>query len=342
MWTHRHLLGIEALGPSDIDEVLDCADEAFALSRQPVKKGAKLRGKTVINLFFEASTRTRTSFEIAGKRLGADVVNVSPSSSSVTKGETLLDTVRNLEAMHADALVLRHAASGAPHFLAARAAQSPRTGSLSALGRAAIINAGDGLHEHPTQALLDAFTIRRRFGKLSGLVVAICGDVLHSRVARSNALLLGKMGASVRFAGPLTMMPRGADQLGSSVTVCTRLEEAIEGADVVMMLRIQHERLNSAMIASTREYSRTFGLTARLMARAAPGAIVMHPGPINRGVEIDSRLADGDRSVILDQVEAGVAVRMAVLELVLTRAQQETKSERHDTLPNELLPDASR
>jgi aspartate carbamoyltransferase catalytic subunit len=302
MWTHRHLLGIDALAPADIVQVLDRAEVAFS-----EEKSAKLRGKTVINLFFESSTRTRASFEIAGKRLGADVVNVSPQSSSVTKGETLLDTVKNLEAMRADALIIRHPASGAPHFLAERT-------------KAAIINAGDGAHEHPTQALLDAFTIRRQKGTLDGLVVAICGDVLHSRVARSNALLLGKMGATVRLAGPKTMMPPGAKGLGARVEVCSRLEEAVEGADVVMMLRIQTERLGGAMMASTREYARTFGLGTRMLARAKPSAIVMHPGPINRGVELDSALADGDRSVVLAQVEAGVAVRMAVLELLLAAA----------------------
>jgi aspartate carbamoyltransferase catalytic subunit len=305
MWTHRHLLGIDALSAAEITEVLDRAEVAFT-----EEKSAKLRGKTVINLFFESSTRTRASFEIAGKRLGADVVNVSPQSSSVTKGETLLDTVKNLEAMRADALIIRHPASGAPHFLAERAGPV----------RAAIINAGDGAHEHPTQALLDAFTIRRKKGTLDGLTVAICGDVLHSRVARSNAILLGKMGATVRLAGPKTMMPPGAHALGAKVEVCARLEDAVEAADVVMMLRIQTERLGGAMMASTREYARTFGLGVRMLARAKPSAIVMHPGPINRGVELDSALADGERSVILSQVEAGVAVRMAVLELLLAAA----------------------
>jgi aspartate carbamoyltransferase catalytic subunit len=308
MWTHRHLLGIEELSPADITTVLDRAEQAFKLSREPVKKGAALRGKTVVNLFFESSTRTRTSFELAGKRLAADVVNVSPSISSVTKGETLLDTAKNLEALRADALVLRHPASGAAHHLAERV-------------DASIVNAGDGTHEHPTQALLDAFTIRRHMKKLEGLVVAICGDILHSRVARSNALLLGKMGAKVRVCGPRTMMPRAAETLGATVSVVGRIDEAVEGADVVMMLRIQNERLGSAMLATTREYSRTFGLNARVLARAKPDAIVMHPGPINRGVELDPSVADGERSVILEQVEAGVAVRMAVLELcVLTSA----------------------
>jgi aspartate carbamoyltransferase catalytic subunit len=306
MWTHRHLLGIEELSPADITTVLDRAEQAFDAGRAAAAKSTALRGKTVINLFFESSTRTRTSFEVAGKRLGADVVNVSPSISSVTKGETLLDTAKNLEALRADALVLRHAASGAAHHLAARV-------------NASIINAGDGTHEHPTQALLDAFTIRRHKKKLDGLVVAICGDILHSRVARSNALLLGKMGARVRFCGPRTMMPPAADKLGATVTVVPRIEDAVDGADVVMMLRIQNERLGSAMLATTREYSRTFGLNARVLSRAKPDAIVMHPGPINRGVELDPTVADGERSVILEQVEAGVAVRMTVLELCVLR-----------------------
>jgi aspartate carbamoyltransferase catalytic subunit len=226
---------------------------------------------------------------------------VSPQTSSVTKGETLLDTVRNLEALRADAIVLRHAASGAPAFVAHHT-------------RASIVNAGDGSHEHPTQALLDAFIIRRRRGGFERVVVAICGDILHSRVARSNAILLGALGAEVRLCGPRTLMPRQAEGLGATVRVFDRMEDAVDGADVVMMLRIQNERLASAMLASTREYARTFGLNARLLARAKADAIVMHPGPINRGVEIDPRIADGDRSVILDQVEAGVAIRMAVLE----------------------------
>ena len=264
-----------------------------------------LRGKTIVNLF-ESSTRTRTSFELAGKRLGADVVNVSPSQSSVTKGETLLDTVRNIEAMHAEAIVIRHAASGAPHFVAART-------------EASVVNAGDGAHEHPTQALLDALTMRTHGKKIAGLEVAIVGDILHSRVARSNALLLGKLGARVRLCAPKTMLPQHPEALGPTVRVAPRIEEAVEGADVVMMLRIQNERTGGTpMLATTREYSRTFGLNGRVLARAKPDAIVMHPGPINRGVEIDPALADGPRSVILDQVEAGVAVRMAVLEAVVS------------------------
>jgi aspartate carbamoyltransferase catalytic subunit len=307
MWTHPHLTSIESLSAADIAFVLDRAETMHALSRASARKGDSLRGKTIVTFFFEASTRTRTSFEIAGKRLGADVINVSPSASSVTKGETLLDTALNIRAMRSDAIVVRHASSGAAEFLAKRAGTS-------------VVNAGDGEHEHPTQALLDGFTIRRAKGKLDGLVVAICGDILHSRVARSNALLLGKMGARVRFAAPRTMLPFGAEGLGSSVEVKSRIEDAVDGADVVMMLRIQHERLSGAMMATTREYSRTFGLSARVLGLAKPDAIVMHPGPINRGVELDPAIADGPRSVILDQVEAGVAVRMAVLELVVLDA----------------------
>jgi aspartate carbamoyltransferase catalytic subunit len=309
MWSHRHLLGIEALSAGDVVQVLDAAEKALELSRQPEKKAATLRGKTIINLFFEASTRTRTSFELAGKRLSADVVNVSASTSSVTKGETLLDTVKNLESMQADALVIRHPSSGAPHFVATRT-------------RAAVVNAGDGAHEHPTQALLDAFTIRRKKGPIAGLEVAICGDILHSRVARSNAILLGKLGANVRFAAPRTMTPAHIEALGSTARFCPRLEEAVDGADVVMMLRIQNERLAGAMMSTTREYSKTFGLNARMMARAKKDAIILHPGPINRGVELDPALADGPQSVILDQVETGVAVRMSVLELVVLKAHE--------------------
>jgi aspartate carbamoyltransferase catalytic subunit len=275
-----------------------------------VKNARVLHGRTIVNIFFESSTRTRTSFEVAGKRLGADVINVALQTSSVTKGETLLDTLRNLEALRADAIVLRHAASGAPHFVASAT-------------RSSIVNAGDGAHEHPTQALLDAFTIRRKKGRLAGLVVTISGDVLHSRVARSNSLLLGALGAEVRLCGPRTLMPRHAEALGPTVRAFENLDRALDGADVVMMLRIQTERLAGAMIASTREYARTFGLSARALTRAKPDAIVMHPGPINRGVEIDPRVADGPQSVILDQVEAGVAVRMAVLERVIAAGDAE-------------------
>jgi aspartate carbamoyltransferase catalytic subunit len=304
MWTQRHLLGIDELSRAEILELLDAAEVALEKSRQVDKKATVLRGRTVINLFFEASTRTRTSFELAGKRLGADVVNVSASTSSVVKGETLLDTVKNLEAMHADVLVLRHPASGAARFV------SDRTG-------ASVVNAGDGTHEHPTQALLDALTIRHVKGKLEGLAVAICGDILHSRVARSNALLLGKLGAEVHLVGPRTMMPAVPTALGNTVRAHERLEDAVKNADVVMMLRIQQERLAGVMMATTREYSRRFGLGPRVLDLAKPDAIVMHPGPVNRGVELDPAVADGPRSVILDQVEAGVAVRMAVLDLVV-------------------------
>jgi aspartate carbamoyltransferase catalytic subunit len=305
MWKHRHLLGIEGLTAADVAHLLDAAHAHLVRMRNPEeRKGNALRGRTVVNLFFESSTRTRTSFEIAGKRLGADVINVSPSQSSVTKGETLLDTVRNIEAMHADAIVVRHAASGAPHFVAART-------------KAAIVNAGDGAHEHPTQALLDVLTMRAHGKRLPGLEVAIIGDILHSRVARSNALLLGLLGANVRLCAPKTMTPTAPETLGTTVRFTPRIEEAVRGADVVMMLRIQNERLaGNPMMATTREYSRTFGLNARVLEGAKNDAIVMHPGPINRGVELDPALADGPRSVILEQVEAGVAVRMAVLEAV--------------------------
>src|SRR5580692_11485380 len=309
MWTHRHLLGISQLSREEIVAILDAGDRWFAMARDEVRSARVLLGRTVVNLFFESSTRTRTSFEVAGKRLGADVVNVSPQTSSVTKGETLLDTVRNLQALRADAIVLRHAASGAPEFVATHT-------------RARIVNAGDGAHEHPTQALLDAFVIRRSKKNLAGLVVTICGDVLHSRVARSNSLLLGALGVEVRLCGPRTLMPRDVESLGPTVKAFERLETALDGADVVMMLRIQTERLAGAMIASTREYARTFGLNARVLAGARADSIVMHPGPINRGVEIDPRIADGDRSVILDQVEGGVAVRMAILERVVAAGDE--------------------
>jgi aspartate carbamoyltransferase catalytic subunit len=316
MWSHRHLLGIDGLAPADILHALTAAEAYLAMGRASAggRKSDALRGATIINLFFEASTRTRSSFELAGKRLGADVVNVSVSESSAAKGETLLDTVRNLDAMHTDVVVLRHSASGAPHFIAKRV-------------KASVVNAGDGAHEHPTQALLDAFTIRKakRAGVkatdpaalFKGLAIAICGDIQHSRVARSGALCLTKLGAEVRLVGPRTVMPLRPDAFvdHGTLRVHKRLEEAVEGADVVMILRIQNERLAGATLPSTREYARTFGLNARVLALAKSDAVVMHPGPINRGVELDGRIADGPRSVILEQVEAGVAVRMAVLEL---------------------------
>ena len=307
-FSHRHLLGIEQLAAEDIVQVLDLAERFAELNERPIKKVPTLRGRTVINLFLEASTRTRTSFEIAAKRLSADAVNISPAVSSTTKGETLADTARNLDAMRPDVVVLRHSASGAPAFVASRI-------------RAAVVNAGDGAHEHPTQALLDAATIRRHKGRLAGLEVAIVGDIEHSRVARSNLLSLTRLGANVRLCAPRTMMPHAAESiagdLSSQVRVTHRLPEALEGADVVMMLRIQSERLGKVgLFPTTREYSRQFGLSPRNIGLAKPDAIVMHPGPINRGVELDPAVADGGRSVILEQVMLGVAVRMAILYLL--------------------------
>lgn len=298
---HRDLLGIEGLPPSAIELVLDRAD--FYLDRMGSGEAKKLlRGRTVINLFFENSTRTRTSFELAGKRLGADVINMSVDSSSVKKGETLIDTAVTLNAMHADILVVRHAESGAVKLLAEKV-------------NCAVVNAGDGSHEHPTQALLDALTIRRRKGRLAGLEVAICGDIAHSRVARSNIHLLNSVGARVRVVAPPTLLPAAVDRLG--VDVFHDMRSGLAGCDVVMMLRLQSERMQGALIPSVREYFRFFGLDAEKLAYAKPDAVVMHPGPINRGVEIDSAVADDeDRSVIQNQVETGVAVRMACLELL--------------------------
>jgi aspartate carbamoyltransferase catalytic subunit len=303
----RHLLGIEGLGREAALRILDTAQVFLEVTRRPVRKVPTLRGKTVINLFYEASTRTRTSFELAGKRLSADVVNIGGSSSSTSKGETLRDTVATLDAMHADVIVIRHSASGAPHFVARHA-------------RGAVINAGDGMHEHPTQALLDAFTIVQHKSRIEGLKVAICGDVTHSRVARSNALLLSLLGAEVRFAGPRTLMPPHAEVLGARIY--DRIEPAIEGVDVVMMLRIQQERLSGALLPTLREYSRVFGLNRQRLESTHPEAIVMHPGPMNRGVEIADDVADGSRSMVLNQVEAGVAVRMAVLYLCASEPEQ--------------------
>jgi aspartate carbamoyltransferase catalytic subunit len=306
MLRSRHLLGIADLEPDEIALILDTAEAMTEIAARPIKKVPTLRGRTVVNLFFEPSTRTRTSFEVAEKRLSADTLSVAVAQSSVTKGETLLDTVRNLEAMAPDMIVMRHASSGAPHLLAR-------------LCRSAIINAGDGMHEHPTQALLDAFTIREHKGRLAGLKIAIVGDLLHSRVLRSNVLLLNTMGANVWACGPATLMPAGFDRFGVRAT--TSVDEAVEGADVVMMLRIQHERMHGHFIPSVREYFTLFGLTPERMRRAAPDAIVMHPGPMNRGVEIDSDVADGPGSVILEQVANGVAVRMAVFYLLSGREQ---------------------
>jgi aspartate carbamoyltransferase catalytic subunit len=297
----KHLLGIAGLTADDVRLILDTAEAMKEIGSRPIKKVPTLRGRTVVNLFFEPSTRTRTSFEIAEKRLSADTLSIAAATSSVTKGETLVDTLRNLEAMAPDMVVMRHASSGAPHLLA-RA------------GHSAIINAGDGMHEHPTQALLDAFTIRQHKGRLDGLKVAIVGDLLHSRVLRSNILLLNLMGAQVWVCGPATLMPRGIDRFGVRAT--TSIDEAVEGADVVMLLRIQRERMHGHFIPSVREYFTLFGMTAARLHRARPDAIIMHPGPMNRGVEIDSEVADGPYSVILEQVANGVAVRMAVLYLL--------------------------
>ncbi|PLX36939.1 MAG: aspartate carbamoyltransferase catalytic subunit [Hyphomicrobiales bacterium] len=299
VFPHRHLLGIEGLQPDEIVSLLDLADEAVAVSRQVEKKKSVLRGRTQINLFFEASTRTQSSFEIAGKRLGADVMNMSVASSSVKKGETLIDTAATLNAMHPDILVVRHQSAGAVALLAQKVGCS-------------VINAGDGAHEHPTQALLDALTIRRNKGRIAGLTVAICGDVLHSRVARSNILLLNALNARVRIIAPSTLVPAEASRLG--VEVFTSMEEGLAGADIVMMLRLQRERMSGAFVPSVREYYRYYGLDEAKLAFADPEALVMHPGPMNRGVEIDPAIADGPRSLIEEQVEMGVAVRMAVLE----------------------------
>ncbi len=297
----KDLLGIEEISPEEIQLILDTAASFKEISTRPIKKVPTLRGRTIVNLFFESSTRTRASFEIAEKRLSADTLNFGSAGSSLSKGESMLDTVRNLEAMAPDTLVMRHGASGAPHFIAKRT-------------KASVVNAGDGMHEHPTQALLDAFTIRERKGKLKGLKVAIIGDLSHSRVFRSNLLLLKKMEAQVVVAGPPTLIPPGTERMGAKVA--RRVEEAVEGADVVMMLRVQLERMKGGFFPSTREYFNIFGLTAKRLELARPDVILMHPGPMNRGIEIDSAVADGPHSVILDQVSHGVAVRMAVLYLL--------------------------
>jgi aspartate carbamoyltransferase catalytic subunit len=314
----RHLVSIADLDAAEIVRILDHGDRYWALASEPIKKLTSLRGRTVINLFFENSTRTRTSFELAAKRLSAEAINISSSGSSISKGETLLDTADNLEAMYPDVIVVRHSFGGAAAMLANHV-------------KCAVINAGDGQHEHPTQALLDAATIRRIKGKpatggaqgrsIEGLEVAIVGDIAHSRVARSNILCLAKLGARVRLVAPLTLIPRGIDLIGGDVTrervrVVNRLEDGLDGVDVVMMLRIQHERFEgeAPRFPNTRELSRTFGLSERTLAFAKSDAIVMHPGPINRGVELSSQVADSPRAVILQQVSWGVAIRMAVLE----------------------------
>lgn len=302
VFAHRHLLGIEGLAPSDIEQLLDRADAYVEHGRRADKKLNLLRGLTQINLFFESSTRTRTSFELAGKRLGADVVNMSVGASSIKKGETLIDTAVTLNAMHPDVLVVRHSDSGAVALLARHV-------------NCAVINAGDGSHEHPTQGLLDALTIRRRRGRIEGLLVAICGDILHSRVARSNILLLTAMGARVRVVAPRTLLPAAVERYG--IEVHHDMASGLEGADIVMMLRLQTERMQGSFVPSVREYFHLYGLTYHKLARAKPDALIMHPGPMNRGVEIDGAVADDiHRSAILDQVELGVAVRMACLEVL--------------------------
>jgi aspartate carbamoyltransferase catalytic subunit len=302
----KDLLGIAELSPAEISLILDTAEAMKEVGTRPIKKVPALRGKTVINLFFEPSTRTRTSFEIAEKRLSADTLNIAIGTSSVVKGETLADTAMNLEAMSPDMIVLRHSSSGAGHL-------------LSRICRSAIINAGDGTHEHPTQALLDAYTIRERRKRLSGLKVAIIGDLLHSRVLRSNIQLLTKMGADVWVCGPPTLIPSGMAQFG--VTPTSDVHEAVHDADVIMLLRIQLERMEGAYFPSLREYFNVFGMTEARLRLAKPDVMIMHPGPMNRGVEIASEVADGPYSVILDQVANGVAVRMAVLYLLAGGAE---------------------
>lgn len=299
---HRHILGIEGLSPGEITHLLDLA-EGYIDVNQRKEKLAILRGRTVMNLFFEESTRTRTSFELACMRLGGDVINMAVATSSVSKGETLIDTAVTLNAMQPDVLVVRHPNSGAVHLLSQKVTCS-------------VINAGDGSHEHPTQALLDALTIRRRKGRIQGLLVAICGDVAHSRVARSNIHLLQTMGARVRVIGPPTLMPAAVERLG--VEVFHDMRKGLEGCDIVMMLRLQLERMNGAYVPSTREYAHYYGLDHTMLAAAKPDALVMHPGPLNRGIEIDTEVADEiDRSLILQQVEIGVAIRMACLEAIV-------------------------
>ncbi len=300
---HRHLLGIQGLSAAEITLLLDLAESYVAQNRQLDKKSAGLRGRTVINLFFENSTRTRTSFELAGKRLGGDVINMQASTSSIKKGETLIDTAMTLNAMRPDVLVVRHGDSGAVQLLAEKV-------------ECAVINAGDGSHEHPTQALLDALTIRRRKGRIAGLLVAICGDILHSRVARSNIALLNTMGAHVRVVAPPTLLPLAVEELG--VEVHTDMRKGLKGVDVVMMLRLQTERMHGSFVPSIREYFHFFGLDYAKLEVAKDDAMIMHPGPMNRGVEIDSEVADDiGRSAIHEQVEMGVAVRMAVLDLLM-------------------------
>jgi aspartate carbamoyltransferase catalytic subunit len=307
----KDILGIQEMSVAEIGLILETTESFKEVSTREIKKVPTLRGKTVINLFFEASTRTRTSFEIAAKRLSADTINISASSSSVVKGETLIDTAKNLEAMKPDCIIIRHSASGAPHLLAR-------------LMHVPVINAGDGAHEHPTQALLDLFTVREKKGRLAGLKVAIVGDILHSRVARSNIYGFTKMGAEVLLAGPRTMMPAEVERMG--VRWHTRLSEVIPQADVIMMLRIQLERQGGGFFPTLREYSRFFGLNLEVLKAAKPEVLIMHPGPMNRGVEISPEVADGPFSVILDQVTNGVAVRMALLYLLVGGERETDRS----------------
>jgi aspartate carbamoyltransferase catalytic subunit len=304
VFPQRHLLGIEGLDRPTLEGLLALAEDAVSVSRQIEKKKSVLRGRTQINLFFEPSTRTQSSFEIAGKRLGADVMNMSVANSSAKKGETLIDTAMTLNAMRPDLIIVRHHAAGAVHLLAKKVDCS-------------VVNAGDGAHEHPTQALLDALTIKRNKGRIEGLVVAICGDILHSRVARSNMICLAALGARVRLVGPPTLMPAGIDRFGFDVFHDMR--KGLKDADIVMMLRLQRERMSGAFIPSTKEYFRYFGLDAEKLSHAKSDALVMHPGPMNRGVEISTDVADGAQSLIREQVEMGVAVRMAVLESLARR-----------------------
>jgi aspartate carbamoyltransferase catalytic subunit len=308
---HRHLLGLEGLSHDELTFLLDTASSFKEISERDIKKVPTLRGKTVVSLFYEASTRTRASFEIAAKRMSADFVSLSSSTSSVTKGETLLDTARNLAAMRPDAIILRHPAAGAPHFLAARL-ECP------------IINAGDGAHEHPTQALLDALTIREKKGRIEGLTVAIVGDILHSRVARSNIFALKTLGASVRLVGPPTLLPPELRAWGETTS---NLAEGVRDADVIMMLRIQLERQGKNFFPTVDEYSRYFCLTQRAVEHAKPDVMILHPGPMNRGVEIASDVADGPYSLIMDQVTNGIAVRMAVLYLLANRPKAEVDAD---------------
>jgi len=300
-WTRPHLLDIESLTADELWTVLDTARAFKAVGERAIKKVPALRGKTVVNLFVEPSTRTRTSFELSEQRLSADIINFTAEASSLKKGETLKDTARNLEALNVDFIIIRHTAAGAPHFLAR-------------VLDAHVINAGDGAHEHPTQALLDVFTIREKKGRIAGLKVTILGDILYSRVARSDIWALTKLGAEVTLCGPATLVPRTFEQMGCRVTY--NVEEAIREADIINLLRIQHERQRKTMFPGIGEYTTLFGLTQARMALTRPDVLIMHPGPINRGVEIDSELADGGRSVILEQVTNGLAVRMAVLFLV--------------------------